>query len=176
MRISALGMMGGGRQNCSLYAVRGTNGDTGGGQTESETPLGRNGPTWGFKLTLIVDVEEPPLLVVTTETYQHLIGRAARRLVGLPVSEDSQFPGRLLRTVPKGGGKNDYGVCLSVGIFSRHPRPRFHAPSLKTIEHLSGSVTHNWETSKKNQNKSACQIAVMRLPDVDREPDVCRWS
>lgn len=64
--------------------------------------VGQDGPTWDHQLTLIVDMEEPALLVVATETYQHLIGRAAGRLVGLPVSEDSQFPGRLLRAVPKG--------------------------------------------------------------------------
>lgn len=63
-----------------------------------------------------MDVEEPALLVVATETYQHLIGRAARRLVGLPIGEDSQFPGRLLRAVPKGGENMVYGMCLSVGI------------------------------------------------------------
>lgn len=90
-----------------------------------------------------MDVEEPPLLVVTTETYQHLIGRAARRLVGLPVCEDSQFPGCLLRTVPKGGEKMVYGVCLSVGIFSQHPRPQFHI--------VFETITHNWETSKKQK-------------------------
>lgn len=131
MRISALGMMGGGKQNCSLYAVRGANGDTESGQTQSETPSGRNGPTWGFLLTLIVDVEEAALLVVTPETYQHLIGRATWWLVGLPICEDSEFPGRLLRTVPKGGEKMVYGVCLSVGIFSWHPCPRFHTLSLR---------------------------------------------
>lgn len=63
-----------------------------------------------------MDVEEPALLVVAPETYQHLIGRAARRLVGLPIGEDSQFPGRLLRAVPKGGENRVYGMCLSVGI------------------------------------------------------------
>lgn len=93
-----------GRWQAELQPVRcvGRDRDTEGGQTKIKASLGRNGPTWDHQLTLIVDVEEPALLVVATETYQHLIGRAAGRLVGLPVSEDSQFPGRLLRAVPEG--------------------------------------------------------------------------
>lgn len=112
MRISALGMMGGGRQNWSLYAVKGANGDTQGGQRQSGTPSGRKAPTRGFEVTLIVDVEEPALLVVTPETDQHLIGRAARRLVGLTVGEDSQFPGSLLWTVPTGEKKKGFMGCV----------------------------------------------------------------
>lgn len=57
-----------------------------------------------------MDVEEPALLVVTAEAYEHLIGRAAGRLVGLPVGEDSQFPGRLLGAVPEGGECGEKGL------------------------------------------------------------------
>lgn len=45
MRISALGMMGGGRQNWSLYAEWGATGHMEGGQTQCEMPSGRNGQT-----------------------------------------------------------------------------------------------------------------------------------
>lgn len=58
--------------------------------------------------TLVVDPKQPAFLCVTTETYQHLIGRAAGWVVGLSVCEDSQFSGRLLRTIPKAGGRSKF--------------------------------------------------------------------
>lgn len=79
-------------------------------------------------LTLIVDVKEPALLVVTTETYEHLIGCATRRLVGLSLGKDSQFPGCFLWAVPGGerrvtcqlyinGKKKEYVMIINCGNF-----------------------------------------------------------
>ena len=52
--------------------------------------------------TLIINTEQSTFLRVATETDQDLIGRAARRVVGLALREDPQLPGRLLRAVPEG--------------------------------------------------------------------------
>lgn len=51
--------------------------------------------------TLITDTEQSTLLCVATETYQHLIGCATGRLIGLSISEHSQFPCSFLWTIPK---------------------------------------------------------------------------
>lgn len=107
MRISALGMMGGGRQNCSLYALRRASEDMRGVKHRiSATCLVRHAHPFqkGNLHTLIVDMKQSALLCVTTKTNQHLIGCAAGGLIGLSISEDSQFPCGLLRTIPKWGG------------------------------------------------------------------------
>lgn len=73
-----------------------------------------------------MDVEEPALLVVAPEAYQHLIGRAARRLVGLAVGEDPQFSGRLLRAVPEGErNKGSWGVFERGNFF-----PSAYSPTI----------------------------------------------
>lgn len=62
----------------------------------------KSGPREDSNLhTLKIDTEQSTLLCVTTEAYQHLIGCATWWVIGLSISEDSQFPGCLLWTIPK---------------------------------------------------------------------------
>lgn len=129
MRISALGMMGGGRQNCSLYALlRATETrEESNTSTRHQQYTWREQTRWSYLLTLIVDVKEPALLVVTTETYEHLIGCATRRLIGLSLGKDSQFPGCFLWAVPGESkrvtvqlyinGNKEYVMIINCGKF-----------------------------------------------------------
>lgn len=159
MRISAFGIIGGGRQNWSLYAVVGADGDTQAVKHKVRRRRTAKGLTWGFILTLIVDVEEPALFVVAPETDQHLIGRAARWLVGLAIGEDSQFPGRLLRTVPRREGKMVNEVCLSVGIF-------------RSTSNFT--LAHTQQKHMSDHCHAPCKCVLLFLPRAIT-PGVCEW-
>lgn len=55
---------------------------------------------------MVVDAEQSALFCVTTETYQHLIGCAAGRIIRLPISKHTELSGRLLWAIP--AGKKDH--------------------------------------------------------------------
>lgn len=117
--------------------------------------------------TLVVDPKQPTFLCVTTETYQHLIGRAAWRVVGLSVREDAQFPGCLLRTVPEEGGRSK---CIG----DKGSRERWRCPrgawdclfasslNLNTLPSINlkfKSVWHISERTKQSCVSDYCQAS-----------------
>lgn len=174
MRISALGMMGGGRQNCSLYALlRATETrEESNTQARHQQNTWRERTRWSCLLTLIVDVKEPALLVVTTETYEHLIGCAARRLVGLSLGEDSQFPGCLLWAVPGeskrvtvqlyiNGKVSEYVMIINCGNFLSAAAVTIAQP-VSNHEAPESSATRIWDTTKQSRVSHRCRASSRR--------------